>query len=203
MRRLVFGAALVVPAAVVALATQAAEPPSASSPSASASSAPPASASSAAPAPLPTVTGAEIPNGESPAPSGAEWSHGKRVAPTRGRPGPCELTLVREWLRVRCPGLVGGGLVAGEPRGVSVQVVGRLFNDDGTPGNVTTLVVLPLRRGEARVVSFNDTAFEYDSTALAPGGVLSVQWRAARPDPVLVMSDIPAHPPTTGFLGPE
>jgi hypothetical protein len=199
VRRVAGTAALLLMLAVLGVDTRAASPPSSATPVSSTST---TSSAAVAPAALPRVTGAELPDAESPAPNAAEWNRGKRVAPTRGHAARCELTLVREWLRVRCPGLVGAGLVAGSPRGVSVRVLGRLFID-GNRGDVAAVVVLPIRRGEARIVTFNDTSFEYDSAALAEGGVLSVQFRAGRADPVLVMSDFPKDPPTPGFLGPE
>jgi len=162
------------------------------------------SASVAVAPPRPVIHGADIPLAESAAPSAAEWSSGKPVAPTRGSAEHCELTLLREWLKVRCPGMVGVGLVAGEPRGVTARVVGTLFTDEGAPGDVAAILVLPLRRGEARIVSFDDSAFEYDGAALIEGGILSVLWRANRADPVLVMSGFPQQPGQSGpGLGPE
>lgn len=159
--------------------------------------------SASPPATFPAVRGADVPSEPSKAPSAAEWSAGRRVAPTRGSAGICELTLVREWLKLRCPGMVGAGLVAGDPRGVSVRALGRLFID-GMPGDAAAVVVLPLRRGEARIVGFNDSVSEYNSDALGESGVLSVLWRTNRPDPVLVMRGVPTIPRRPGpGIGPE
>ncbi|HEV8548691.1 MAG TPA: hypothetical protein VGQ57_06685 [Polyangiaceae bacterium] len=159
-----------------------------------AASTPASSGSVAAATPtFPVVHGADLPSTESPAPATKEWKQGKRVAPTRGHAEHCELALVREWLRVRCPGLVGAGLIAGDARGVSIHVVGHSFTA-GDPDEVVTLVVLPLRRGKTHLIGLNDVAMEYASNALSEGGVVSVQWREGRADPVIVLSGIPATP---------
>jgi len=196
------GVALVALALALGATGLAAPSPSAGAPITAAA---PSASSSAAVAPTPPVIhGADIPAEESRAPTAAEWSSGKPVAPTRGSAEHCELTLLREWLKIRCPGMVGAGLVAGEPRGVTARVVGRLFTDDGMPGDVSATVVLPLRRGEARIVSFGDSASEYNGSALVEGGILSVLWRMNRADPVLVMSGFPKQPGQSGpGFGPE
>jgi hypothetical protein len=186
-------------------------PSSAAPPAHAALSATPAAAVSA---PLPggsstpalprPVLGVDLPREPSPAPTAAEWSGGRQVTPTRGDAGRCVLTLLREWLRLRCAGLAGAGLVAGETEGVSVRTLGRAFNDEGLPGDLVTVVVLPLRSEQTRVVTFNDLAVEYDSMALVEGGMLSVVWRPGRRDPVLAMYGIPkAAPGREKGSGPE
>ena len=163
-----------------------------------------AAATPPAAAPFPIVRGADLPSAESAPPSATEWSGGPRVAPTRGSAGLCELTVVREWLQVRCPTMVGVGLVAGNPRGVSVRVLGRMFVDGMDGGDAAAVVVLPLRRGDARIVGFDDSAFEYDGATLTESGVLSVLWRTDRPDPVLVMRGFPkVRPRAAPGIGPE
>jgi hypothetical protein len=179
----------------LALAAVVAETSSRAAPGASSPSASAGASASAAPA-LPTVRGADIPREESKAPEGAEWSQGRRVAATRGSAGRCELTLLREWLRVRCPGLAGVGLVAGDTKGVTMRAVGHAYDDMGADGDATATAVLPLRRGESRIVRLDDLVFEYDTIALGEGGLLSVVWRTGHPDPVLAMYGVrPASAP--------
>jgi len=159
--------------------------PSAAAPPA-ASAAPPAT-SAAPPASPPVVHGSDIPAVASPAPTTVEWRAGKRVLPTRGGGGDCEFVLVREWLRVHCRRELGAGVVAGDTKGVSVRVVGRLFGPTGDPGDLAATVVLPIKRGQARVIAFNDPIEEYDSTALGEGPTLGIVWREGRADPVLTL----------------
>jgi hypothetical protein len=181
----------------LAVTPSSAAPPAKAAPSATTAAAvsAPWPLASGTPAPPRPVLGVDLPREPSPAPGAAEWSTGRQIAPTRGDAGRCVLTVLREWLRVRCPGLPGAGLVAGEPDGVSVRTLGRAFTDEGLPGDLVTVVVLPLRSGQTRVVTFNDLAIEYDSTALVEGGMLSVVWRPGRRDPVLAMYGIPAATP--------
>ena len=186
-------AALVVALTLAGAAGRAAPPASADVASAAASAPASPSASASPPKALPVVHGSDIPPVVSLAPSAGEWKAGKAVLPTRGSPRDCKLTLVREWLSVRCPLVLAAGLVAGDAKGVSVQVVGRLFGETGGPGDLATTVVVPIQRGQARIISFNDPIEEYDSTALGEGPVLGVVWRDGRADPVLAMYGPPKH----------
>ena len=146
-----------------------------------------ASASSSA-APLetlPVLFGKELPETASPAPTDAEWANARTVRPHRGAPGTCSYRSVREWLEIRCMGLAGVGLVAGDPQGVVVRVTGRM--EDPAETRIARAVV-PIRRGEAKVLGFLETREEYSGSSFGEAGTLSVVWRAARPDPVLVSS---------------
>ena len=136
-------------------------------------------------APLPVPSGAEIPGTPSEPPTKAEWATAKTVRMHRGGLGPCKARLLREWLELRCESLIGAGLVAGDPAGVTISAYGDPINGQ------TTLVVaqLPVRRGEARIVSFLGVSFEsYEGISFEEAGLLSVLWRPGRPEPVLVMS---------------
>jgi hypothetical protein len=197
--------ALALGSTLAGTSSRAAPPPSAAPSATPAPSAlTPVPPGSSAPSTLRPVLGADLPREPTPAPTAAEWSHGREVAPTRGHSGLCVLTLLREWLRIRCPGLPGAGLVAGDTEGVSVRTLGRAFNDTGLAGDLVTLVVLPLRPEQSRIVAFNHLAIEYDSTALVEGGTLSVVWRRGRPDPVLAMYGLPKTPGVPGpGIGPE
>lgn len=135
------------------------------------------------------IKGADVPSDASKAPTAAEWAAAQPVRINRGDPGSCAVSRIREWLRLRCPGWIGGGLVAGDPKGVSISAFGQVgeVSDD----TVTTLV-LPLSRDQARIVSFMQLGQEYNSDSYAEGGMLSVVWRRGHPDPMLVMSVQPA-----------
>jgi len=160
----------------------------AAAPSASA----PPSGSASSSSSLPTIAGANIPTEPSSPPKAAEWKAALQVRVSRGDQGRCSASLLREWLRLRCPGWIGGGLVAGDPKGVTISAfsdTSQSESSDTSGGlNAVTSLVLPLRRGQAKVVSFLQFAEEYNSLAAAEAGVLSVVWRAGRADPVLVMT---------------
>ncbi len=168
-------------------------------PPAASSAAPPASSSAASvrePAPTPAICGADIPNDASPTPSAGEWSNARAVRVNRGNAGPCTASVVREWLRLRCPTFLGGGLFAGDARGVSLTVQGDPFaassGPDGAQNRAVTTVVLPLQRGRVRAVSFLQLVQGYNSASYGEAGMLSVVWRAGQPDPTLVMTQLPA-----------
>jgi len=139
---------------------------------------------SAAPVETPPVlVGKELPEAASPAPTDAEWAGARVVRPHRGAPGPCTYRNVREWLELRCNGLVGAGLVAGDPKDVVVRVTGRM--EDAT---VVVRCVVPIRRGEAKVLGFLEAHEEYNGSSVGEAGTLSVLWRKGRAEPVLVAS---------------
>ena len=175
---------LLIPAAVLAISGLASSESARATPATSASA-------SAPPAELPIVFGADVPAEGSPAPDSKEWALAKPVRANRGAMAPCTMKLLREWLRVRCGGLPGAGLVAGDPKGVTVHVLGDPLDPKLSSEAVFTVVVLPLQRGKSRLVSFLHFDFEYEGVSVSEAGTLSVLWRPGRPDPVLVMSMLP------------
>lgn len=185
-----FGGVLLIAAGALSAASASADPAASSSAPAAPSATPVTSVSvpqayaSAAALPLPIPTGAEIPIEATPTPNAEEWKSAKTVKPNRGNNTRCTLSLKREWLKLRCQDLIGAALVAGDPRGVSITTTDR----EKAPPQLTT-VVLPLTRGEAKIVTFFQENWEgYDSLSFMPAGMLSVVWRAGRPDPMLVMT---------------
>jgi hypothetical protein len=144
----------------------------------------PSASTPQSPAPS-VIRGADLPNDPSNPPSAGEWASAQPVRINRGDPGPCVASRVREWLRLRCPGWIGGGLVAGDPKGVSLTAFGQVGESDN---HALTTLVLPLSRGQARIVSFMQLGEEYNSDSYAEGGMLSVVWRRDQADPILVMS---------------
>lgn len=153
---------------------------------------PSASASSSASPALPPILGAEVPETPSPPPTPEEWKRARAVRPTRGDAGPCRFALVREWLQVRCIDIAGAGLVAGDPKGVTVQTTGNPFGETDEARKLQTRVTLPLRRGEAKIVSFMRLIFEYSGSGPGEAGMLSIVWRKGHRDPVLVMNGVTA-----------
>jgi len=153
---------------------------------------PSASASSSASPALPPILGAEVPETPSPPPTPEEWKRARAVRPTRGDAGPCRFALVREWLQVRCIDIAGAGLVAGDPKGVTVQTTGNPFGETDEARKLQTRVTLPLRRGEAKIVSFMRLIFEYSGSGPGEAGMLSIVWRNGHRDPVLVMNGVTA-----------
>lgn len=167
-------------AALLAALTAGAAP----EPAPSASNAPAPSASAPAAPVLPAPWGAEIPSTVSKPPSKAEWAAAKQVRMHRGGLGPCSAHLVREWLRLRCTNFTGAGLIAGDPTGVVIEAYG----DPLSGGTTLVTVQLPVRRGEAKILGFTSLAWTgYDGISFEEAGTLSVQWRAGREDPLLVM----------------
>jgi hypothetical protein len=83
---------------------------------------------------------------------------------------------------------VAAGLVAGDPKGVVVRVTGEY------PA-IVTRVVVPIRRGEAKVLGFLEEVAEYNGSSFGAGGTLSILWRTGRPDPVLVASGFAVEEP--------
>lgn len=82
-------------------------------------------------------------------------------------------------------------MVAGDPRGVSITAFGQI---DEMDNHALTILVLPLSRDQARIVSFMQLGQEYNSDSYAEGGTLSVVWRRGHPDPMLIMSVQPPPP---------
>jgi hypothetical protein len=131
---------------------------------------------------LPVLRGADIPTTTSDKPKEAEWKEGRKVRPQRGGQG-CDLVVVREWLRVTCKDPAGLGLIAGDPKGVTLWTGGSIFGSGG--GSTLALVQFPLARGTSRVFSFTDVSGDWDWVGLGEGGTMSVTWRDGEPDPVI------------------
>lgn len=161
---------------------------------ASASASPSTSTSaSAAPPPLPTVRGADLPAERSSPPTPAEWKGAREVALHADLPRkPCSAKLLREYLRVTCPDLVGVGLVAGDPKDVRVWVQSKFGWDEKLQKSTspTALADVPIRAGESTVVNFTGLdGGGYDSVTVAETATLIVSWRRGAPDPWIVLAE--------------
>ena len=157
-------------------------------------------ASSAPDTPLPQLRGADIPSEKSAPPKLKDWAAGTRIRPHRRSGGPCKYTVVREWLRIECDGLIGGTLVAGDPTDVTLVAGGGPWiepdpNDpttfqDGlakTKPAAKTLITLRIQRGETKIFSLLAAYAGYFPTPFEMGYV-SVSWPAHREDPLLLTS---------------
>lgn len=161
--------------------------------------APPPASSAPAAANAPTTAsgnsflhGEDVPNAATAAPSSLDWhDHAHFIAPTRGEAGPCKLSALREWVRLDCRNVQGAGLVAGDPKGVSIDVTEAVIRDEVEQSPIATTVIFPVRRGAALVFSFLALGVDYNSDSLVEGGTLSVVWRERKADPVLAMYGVP------------
>jgi hypothetical protein len=187
---------LVSAAALFAALTASSAPPTATAsaaPSASASAAPSGSASaapsgsaSAGPAEPPVLRGADIPKETSDAPKpkafGDEWMTIGKAYRTNGKTASvCSLTLVREWLRMRCEGRIGATMFAGDPTGVKIWP-----QDDR--GSAVTSIILPLRRGETKMFNLIGVEEGYEWNSMGDAEKVAVVWREDKEDPVVLVS---------------
>lgn len=156
-------------------------PAEAPSGAASAADSAPLPAESGAAAPevqLPLLRGADIPAEASPKPKESEWKEARKVqanVPDKR----CDLAVVREWLRVSCRRTVGLGLIAGDPKDVTLWNGGTFW--DNPPA--LAIVQFPLTRGASRIVAFTDLSFDWDWVGFEEDGTMSVTWREGDADP--------------------
>ncbi|MFO0587391.1 MAG: hypothetical protein U0441_07625 [Polyangiaceae bacterium] len=143
-----------------------------------ATEAPSASAAATPEVQSPLVRGADIPASPSPKPKESEWKEARKVA-ANVPDKQCDLTIVREWLRVTCHRVVGVGLIAGEPKDVTVWAAGTIFED---PPSVS-IAQFPLTRGASRIFALTEIMSDWDWVGFAEGGTMSVVWREGDPDP--------------------
>ncbi len=159
------------------------------SPSASASASAFVSASASASPHAPTsmftaaMTGKSLekmalPTDKSPPPKVAEWQQAPEVALVRPLPTGCKAHLVREWLRVRCPRRLRGVVqISGARAGTSLYARDHSFSNGAFKPDVTE-VLLPIRRGERRVLEVVGGPF-----GLVGAMSVSVQWLDDQPGP--------------------
>lgn len=127
------------------------------------------------------LEGSAIPSERSPIPKAPEWSGAQRVRPTRRGPAAlaCRAYLVREWLRVRCPGEAFAlSLLAGD-----VDVA---FWID--PQTKEGEVMMPLRPGSKHVVQLWKAGRDAGG-GFAPEPLCAVQehWIAGAAAPVVTI----------------
>ena len=147
---------------------------------------------SEAPPPRPKLAELALPADPSPVPKLEEWKLAKEVELASALPEECTARLVREWLKVRCDvtSPSGGAVLSGPSKDVSffAHVDVNQFGVAG--GNAFVEVIMPLRRGERRLVQLTrQIGSAYEGFAgQAPKLVLSQRWLKTDPGP-LVHSD--------------
>jgi hypothetical protein len=151
--------------------------PSPSAAPATASAAP--SAKAAASAPLPKLADDPPAEDKTPRPSAAEWKRAPEVALARNTHPNCTARRLREWLRIACTnegwGYHSVSLVAGTRGELDMGV-----RENGPEG---AFVVLPLRRGNRRLIQFaSRNKWGWDVS-----DVISEQWLDGDPAPLVTL----------------
>ncbi len=162
----------------------------AASPSASATvtpSAAPANAPPVDPSTLRSLEKQPPPQEKSERPSAPEWQGGERVALTGGLPTPCEARLVREWLQIHCKASGASvAVVSGSREDVKATLIPFALRD-GTHEQVVgaSIVELPIRRGDRRILQASATSFSDYGGGVWPTKLfmLSVLWLEDEPAP--------------------
>lgn len=146
-------------------------------------------AGDAAPERPPPFDAQPFPEEKSPAPAKAEWDAAPRVTldPSAAAPS-CEARRVREWVRLRCSGGSFGAIriLGGKRDGMQT----RLADPPSDFEEVATAaeLVIPVRRGDARVIELMELEFGYKgSRSLSPWMVVSEQWPADDDEPTFVL----------------
>jgi hypothetical protein len=127
------------------------------------------------------LEGAALPTDPSPVPKPAEWPAAPRVRVTRRGPAAagCRAYLLREWLRVRCPGEAFALSLLGGDSDVAFWI---------DPASREGEVLVPLRPGSKHVVQLwkagKDAAGVFVPEPLV---VLQQHWLAGAPAPVVTL----------------
>jgi hypothetical protein len=121
------------------------------------------------------------------APTEAEWKLAPNVEIARSVTG-CSARLLREWLRIDCKEMFKGiALLSGSPEGVDLGPVADPMEANGA--DLSAWVVLPLRRGDRRLIEFiayrPQTKFCDSATTV----IVSEQWLPTDPGPLVTASD--------------
>ncbi|MEZ4439653.1 MAG: hypothetical protein R3B72_11225 [Polyangiaceae bacterium] len=140
----------------------------------------------------PNLAELDLPTAASPAPTRDEWKSARGVALASSLPPSCHAHLLREWLRVRCNDTPpqAGAVLSGPSEDVafyaSIPRVPELPDMlDITKGYVE--VVMPLRRGESRVVELTRRSTDdYGPSWQLPFLLLSQQWSHGEGGPVVL-----------------
>ncbi len=158
------------------------------SPTSSASAS--ASASASSPAAARPLAGMDLPSEPSAAPGKDDWKAAQAVSLDNELTPGCSALLLREWLRVRCKGsLPGSGAVVSGPSKEVLFYIGVPRDQHGFPNHGESFidVVMPLRRGESRLVQLTRaTTGGYDGPFSQGSWVLlSQEWRPQRKAPAV------------------
>jgi hypothetical protein len=128
-----------------------------------------------------------IPSEVSTPPEPKAWKTAPVVTLERPLPSTCQARLVREWLRIRCRFrdnyAAGAAVLTGDPRDVGFFMT----REKGYGG--TTELVMPLRRGDRRVVQLTQTNGGYEGIIEQdPLLLVSMHWLRTQSGPVVTAS---------------
>jgi hypothetical protein len=140
----------------------------------------PSAAPSEAPPPRAKLAESTLPAEPSPPPKLEDWKLAKEVDLASALPEGCSARLLREWLKVRCdgPSPAGGAVLSGPSKDVAFFAHVDVTEFGGIGGNAFVEVIMPLRRGERRIVQLTrQTGSPYEGfVGQAPMLVLSQRW---------------------------
>jgi hypothetical protein len=126
---------------------------------------------------------------KSPAPTRAEWASAPLVTlDPSGPPRSCEARRLREWVRLRCKdGSFGAIRILAGPRDGMQTTLADPQVDFGEIATTAELVI-PVRRGDARVIEVMEIEFGYKgSMNVSPWLVVSEQWPPEDERPTFVL----------------
>ncbi len=123
-----------------------------------------------------------IPEGKSPLPKPTEWPAAPRVRPTRrsAAAAGCRVYVLREWMRLRCPGdPFAMSMLGGDLDGIAFWI------DAATKEGE---VLIPLRRGGKHVVQIWKAGKDANGGFVAqPTLLLQQYWLEGAPVPVIIV----------------
>lgn len=135
-----------------------------------------APAASGRPAYLPDLTQPPPPEARSPAPAKDEWASAPVAPEVRVTDPGCKVQRIREWYRFECNAAYAS-LVSGSREEVAFG-----------PGreSYAAWIVLPARRGDARVLLFSTTS----KWSIVPDAIVSEQWLEGDPAPLITVTGV-------------
>jgi hypothetical protein len=152
----------------------------------------------AAPPPLPSYQVEPFSEERSAEPRATEWASAPQVAIDRSNPGlfaettgpsfsHCEVRRVREWLRIHCAINTGAvSLLGGNRDGLAIRL-DPTRHEEWTTFPEGAEIVLPVRRGDRRVIEWLGIEFGYKGmNSVEPAFVLSEQWASGDDRPIIV-----------------
>lgn len=120
------------------------------------------------------------PDTKSEPPTPDEWNGAEQVALLGELPEHCTAKLVREWLQIRCAANGGSlSVISGSREGVSASLVPMSFKPGASePTTGSSTVVMPIRRGDRRVMQLMTMSFAEYSGNVWPHLelLISEQW---------------------------
>lgn len=128
------------------------------------------------PAYLPDLTQPPPPEARSPAPARDEWASAPLAPEVRVTDPGCKAKRIREWYRLECDAAYAS-LVSGSREEVTFG-----------PGreSYAAWIVLPARRGDARVLLFSTTS----KWSIVPDAIVSEQWLEGDPAPLITVTGV-------------